>query len=122
DIPYHIDLSYDQNYFTIEFASSNFIKPQKNKYKYKLEGFDKDWKRSPYPVARYMNIAPGKYTLWMMVSNNDDVWNEVPMGIAINIAPPLWRTWWAYVLYILIAAAILHFMIKFIVERQLLIN
>ncbi len=122
DIPYHIHLSYDQNYFTIEFAASNFIKPQKNQYKYKLGGFDKDWKQTSYPVARYMNIDPGEYTLWMLASNNDGVWTENPLGIRIQIAPPLWKTWWAYLLYALIGLLLLHFVIKFIVERQLLIN
>lgn len=122
DTSYNITLPYNQNYFSVEFASTNFIKPQKNKYKYKLEGFDKDWKQTNYPIARYMNIAPGVYTLSMMASNNDGVWAETPLSVNIHITPPFWKTWWAYVLYVLFTLALLHFIIRFIVERQLLLN
>lgn len=119
---YHIDLPYDQNYFNIEFASSNFIKPQKNMYRYKLEGVDKDWKLTTYPVARYMNLSPGRYTLSIMASNNDGVWSKNPLQIDIHITPPFWKTWWAYLGYLCALALLTHFTIRFIVERQLLLN
>ena len=119
---YNIILPYDQNYFNIEFSSSNFIKPEKNKFKYKLEGFDNEWVMTDEAVAQYMNVSPGKYTLQLLASNNDGVWSDKPTQITIKINPPIWKTWWAYALYVLLALTILHFTIKFIVEREVLIN
>ena len=114
--------TYDQNNITVDFSSSNFIKPQKNRYKYKLDGLDKEWKYSNYPIAKYMNLESGKYELIMYASNNDGIWSENPLIIDIEITPPFWKTWWAALLYIILFVAVLHLTIKFIVERQLLLN
>lgn len=119
---YQLTLNHNENNFIISFASNNLSKPLKNKFKYKLEGFETQWNETSIPDAKYSNIDPGKYTLRVLSSNNDNVWSTETLNIAITVKPPFWLTWWAYMLYGIAALTILHFTIKFIVEREILIN
>ncbi|WP_164109426.1 MULTISPECIES: hybrid sensor histidine kinase/response regulator transcription factor [Sphingobacterium] len=119
---YTLSLNHDENFLAVDFASSNFIKSKKNRYRYKLEGFDKEWIEVEQPSIRYTNIPEGEYKLLLQVSNNDLVWSTTPLQIKLVVLPPIWKTWWAYLLYAIIIAGILHFSITIIVERQLLLS
>jgi ligand-binding sensor domain-containing protein/signal transduction histidine kinase len=97
-----ISLSYDQNAFTIEFAALNFNNSKKNKYAFKLEGFDKAWNYvGDQRTATYTNLNPGSYIFRVRGSNNDEVWNKEGTFIEITIIPPLWLTWWFVTLEII---------------------
>jgi len=90
-----IQLSYEDNYFSFEFAALDFSNPSKNQYMYKLNGFDKDWIESgTRRYASYTNLEAGKYSFQVKGSNNDGVWNEQGTSIDIIITPPFWATWW----------------------------
>ena len=102
-----------QNIFTIEFAALNYIKSGKNRYAYKLEGFEKDWNIVDNPAATYTNLPPGHYTFLVRASNNDGEWNTDPAKMEIVVRPPLWKTWWAYLLYVIVMAGILYITIRF---------
>jgi ligand-binding sensor domain-containing protein/signal transduction histidine kinase/CheY-like chemotaxis protein/AraC-like DNA-binding protein len=107
-----ITFRYNQNVFTIEYALLNFIKSNKNKYAYKLEGFDQNWNEVTATSATYTNLPSGTYTFLVKGANNDGVWSE-PAVLKINILPPFWRTWWAYGIYVLMLAAIVFFVARF---------
>jgi signal transduction histidine kinase len=62
------------------------------------------------------------HTLTIFASNNDGIWSSIPLRINIDIKPPFWRTWWAYLLYVGLFTLGVHFVIKFVVEREMLIN
>jgi len=96
-----IELTYKQRDFALEFAALNFLNPESNRYKYKLEPYEQEWIETSAEnrIARYTNISPGKYVFKVVGSNNDGVWNENGQYLAITVHPPLWATWWAYVLY-----------------------
>lgn len=119
---YQLKLRHDENFVTINFSSSNFIKPQKNRYRYKLEGFDKEWIETSTPSIRYTNIPTGMHTLTIFASNNDGIWSSTPLRIFMDIKPPFWRTWWAYLCYAVLFTLGVHLVIKFVVEREMLIN
>ena len=90
-----IELSYRQNYFSFEFASLDFANPQKNRYEYKLDGFDAQWISSgSRRFASYTNIDGGSYTFMIRGSNSDGVWNPKITEMGITITPPFWQTWW----------------------------
>lgn len=108
-----IVFSYDQNIFTIEFAALSFIRPSRNKYAYKLEGFEKDWNYVNNPSATYTNLPPGEYTFEVKGSNNDGLWSREPAKMMITILPPPWKTWWAYTLYILAGTGLFVLIIRF---------
>ncbi len=107
-----------QSVFSFRFTAINYIATVKNQYKFKLEGFD-DWNDvGNQRTATYTNIDPGKYTFRVIASNNDGIWNDQGASIQITILPPIWRTPLAYVFYVLILAAILYFVMNFIINRQ----
>lgn len=115
-----IVLSYDQNVFSIDFSVLNYIKSGKNKYAYKLEGFENGWNFSDYPNATYTNLPDGKYTLLIKGANNDGVWSKEAVSLAIKIQPPFWLTWWAYIIYAFFAAGLLFIIVRFLLIRALL--
>jgi len=89
-------LSYLDRVLSFEFAALNYRAPEKNRYRYKLEGFDDDWTEvdSTRRFATYTNLDPGDYVFRVIASNNDGVWNEAGKSIKITITPPWWETNW----------------------------
>ncbi|MFA4923035.1 MAG: two-component regulator propeller domain-containing protein [Ignavibacteriaceae bacterium] len=90
-----INLNYNDNYFSFEFAALDYTEPANNQYAYILQGFDKDWIYSGgRRYAAYTHLDAGYYIFSLRASNNSGVWNEKGITIAVTIAPPFWRTWW----------------------------
>lgn len=95
----NISLSYKDNVINIGFSSSDFTHPDKIKYYYMLEGFDKDWvANGNLRNAVYTNLDPGKYVFKVMSTNADGVKNESVTELKISISPPFWKTWWFYLI------------------------
>ncbi len=93
-----IELKYNQNYFSFEFACLDFSYPAMNKYSYKLENFDKEWISTDASDrrAKYTNVPSGNYIFRVKASNNDGMWNEIGAQVELNIKPPYWKTLWFY--------------------------
>ncbi|MEP2237968.1 MAG: two-component regulator propeller domain-containing protein [Maribacter sp.] len=103
-----IELNYDESVLTFEFAALHYAAPQKNRYSYKLEGFDEEWSNSKKTsFAHYTNLSPGDYTFKVKASNNDGIWSDTPATIRFKISPPFWLTIWAYAFYILLLLLII---------------
>jgi signal transduction histidine kinase len=97
----------------------DFTAPDKNRYAYKMEGFDKDWiytinKRE----ATYTNLSPAEYVFRVKGSNNDDKWNETGTSIIITIRPAWWNTLW-FRLIIILAVILIFALFLFSRFRQL---
>ena len=112
--------SYQQDVFSIDFSALNFVKSVKNKYAYKLQGYENYWNYVDQPTASFTNVPAGDYTLLVKGANNDGVWSSEAASLKIIIKPPLWKTWWAYLLYISLLAGALYFVVRFIFIRALL--
>jgi signal transduction histidine kinase/ligand-binding sensor domain-containing protein/DNA-binding response OmpR family regulator len=114
-----IVLKYDENVFSLEFAALSYTDPEKNRYKYKLEGFNKDWLEADgkQRKATYTNLDPGDYVFRVKASNDDGYWNEDGIALRVKILPPFWKTPPAFVLYALIAAGILWFARRLTIQR-----
>jgi signal transduction histidine kinase/DNA-binding response OmpR family regulator len=78
-----------------------------------LEGFEDQWNYVNDPIATYMNLQPGSYTLLAKASNNDGVWTKEPIRLQIYVLPPPWKTWWAYSIYTCIILALVFALIRF---------
>jgi signal transduction histidine kinase/ligand-binding sensor domain-containing protein/DNA-binding response OmpR family regulator len=120
-------LKYDQTNFTFQFTALNYILSDKNQYRYKLEGYDKDWVEAGIQrTASYTNIDPGTYTFMVQGSNNDRVWNDQPTLLKIVISPPFWLTWWfklAVLLFVLLLIyLIFYFRLKEIKNKSKLLE
>lgn len=90
----NINLNWDQNFFTFEFAALDFTDPAKNQYAYMLEGLDKDWVYvdAANRKAGYTGISAKDYVFKVKASNNNKIWNEDGISIKISIKPPFWKT------------------------------
>lgn len=79
-----VRLSHDQNTITLRFAILNYIQPERNQFKYMLEGLDRDWVYSGQRnEVTYAGLKPGKYLFKTAGSNNDGFWNEEGATLAI---------------------------------------
>ncbi len=91
-----IELSWKENVVTFEFAALHFAAPEKNRYAYRLEGFDDAWisARADRRSATFTGLAPGRYVFQVKGANPDGVWNEAGASLRITVLPPFWATWW----------------------------
>jgi len=88
-------LSYKDRVLSFEFAALHYSSPTKNRYAYKLEGFEKDWNEvGNRHFATYTNLPPRNYIFRVKGSNNDGVWNEKGIALKLVVVPPFWQTWW----------------------------
>ena len=94
------ELPYSQNSFIFNYSALNYKDPKQTTYEHLLEGFDKGWsKASNLPFAEYQNLPFGKYTFKVRgITSNGVKTNEASYSFVVN--PPIWRTWWAYALYL----------------------
>ncbi len=112
-----IELKHSENDFSFQFAVLNYTQPNKNKYAYQLMNYDDDWiiADNGYGI-NYTNVQPGRYIFRVKGSNNDGIWNDNGDYIELYISQPWYFTTSAFLMYALLASAIL------IWGRQLTIN
>ncbi len=118
---------YNQNYFSFEFASLDYTAPEKNKYMYKLEGFDDEWINSGNRrYVSYTNLEPGEYIFKVKGSNSDGIWNPKETSLRIIISPPFWETIWFRLIVLLLVGSFVfggyRFRVRSIKERNLLLQ
>ncbi len=103
-----IELSHKEDIISLSFSALDFHASNKNQYRYKLQGFDKNWVNSGRRrYVTYTNLPSGSYTFKVMASNSDQIWTEGESVLNISILPPPWKTWWAYSIYLLIIIGLL---------------
>ncbi len=100
-----IQLSHTDDYFAFEFAALDYTRPEYNLYRYRLEGFDREWvEAGSRRSASYANVPPSDYVFRVQGSNSDQVWNQVGLTVNLSITPPYWQTAWFRVLAALLLA------------------
>ncbi|MCJ7581043.1 MAG: response regulator, partial [Candidatus Aminicenantes bacterium] len=96
------------NVISLEFAALHYALPEKNEYKYMLEGFEKDWNYvGNRHFATYTNLPPGSYIFRVQGSNSDGVWNEEGASLKITVIPPLWKKLWFRILGIIFVLSLI---------------
>ncbi|MBK9629521.1 MAG: hypothetical protein IPO62_00395 [Saprospiraceae bacterium] len=99
-----IDLNHLQDILTLEFSSLDFTAPNENKYRYQLLGIDPDWVESgTRRTATYLHLPSGSYVFKVQGSNSQGIWSDQIAELKIIVNPPWWLSWWAYLLYVLVA-------------------
>ena len=82
-----------------EYTGLSFVAPEKVSFKYKLEGFDRNWvDAGTRRMAFYTNLSPGDYRFRVIAANNDGVWNEQGTTLRFNLQPYFYQTMWFYLL------------------------
>ncbi len=88
-----IDIEPGNDRFEIHYTGLSFVAPRKVRFRYRLEGFDKEWMEAGgRRVAYYTNLPPGHYTFQVTACNNDGVWNEQPAVMAVTLDPFFYET------------------------------
>jgi len=101
-VPVNLTLPYSKNNITFDFAAIEPARPNLVRYKYIMEGYDKEW--SPVTdksTANFGNIHEGNYSFKLKAQSPDGVWSE-PVVYTFKVLPPWYRAWWAYSLYLLL--------------------
>jgi signal transduction histidine kinase/ligand-binding sensor domain-containing protein/DNA-binding NarL/FixJ family response regulator len=90
--------------FSLEFAALHYAAPQRNRYAYQLQGFDRDWVTTDAGkrFATYTNLDPGRYLFKVKAANKDGLWNQDGATLAITILPPFWKSWWFRSLFVVL--------------------
>ena len=79
----------------IDYTALSLVAPEKNLFRYKLEGHDRDWQEvGNRRQAFYNDLPPGNYRFRVVASNNSGVWNEQGAALDFSIAPAYWQTTW----------------------------
>lgn len=110
-----VTLKYNQNTFSIDFSGLNYVNPSHTYYRYKLEGFDKDWTEissSGLGRAVYTGLRPGEYKFSVYTANSDKIWGKTPAVLSVVIKPPFWLTSFAVTLYVLVCLALLGWAVR----------
>lgn len=116
--PARLDLSWRDTMIGFEFAVFDFAAPQKNQFRYRLEGFDKQWLTAAgHHHVTYTNLDAGEYVFRVQGANRHGIWAEDEARVILQVQPAPWRTWWAYTLYVLFALVILALGLRFYFVR-----
>lgn len=110
-----VGVSYSDS-FEIQFAALTFAAPNQTRYAYKLEGLNDKWIETDRPFASYTKLDGGSYTLRVKAANRHGVWNDAGATLKIAVTPPFWRTWPAYLIYMLVLVGAVFLVFYF--QRQ----
>lgn len=79
----------------IQYTALSLQAPEKNRFKYQLEGVDPEWiDAGSRRVAYYSHIGAGRYVFRVQACNNDGVWNNSGASLEFIVQPHYWQTWW----------------------------
>ncbi len=94
--PASLTFTPEQRHFALEFAVLDYAEPSKNRYQYRLQGYENDWINTDadHRSAAYGNLWPGQYTLQVRASNRLGVWSGHELAIGVRVLPAWWQSGW----------------------------
>lgn len=95
-----LTLNPGQRNFVLEFAALDYTAPERNRYQYRLQGYEKDWidTDAAHRSAAYGNLWPGRYTLQVRGSNRNGEWSVHELAIPVRVLPLWYQIWWSWLL------------------------
>ena len=114
-----LEVEYDQTTISLDFVALDFENADKINYAYYLDGWDDHWNYvGKSRKARYSKLQEGEYQFKVKITNNYMKWEGDKTLLIIHVLPPWYRTWWAYILYIMASIGILYFYIRYNNDKQ----
>ena len=101
----NIEIPYNFNPLVISFKGVCLSDGSKVKFKYLLDGLDKNWQETTEENVTISTLPAGTYKFKLIACNNDGLWNKTPIEFSFTVMPPWYKTWWAYSSYVLIGFA-----------------
>ena len=100
-------LTYNQNTFRITFGLSDYAQSRQAEYQYIVRGKDDNWTDLSENGVTFRNLSPGRYTIVIRARLKGQPWSqENEIEVKVYIHPPFWQSWWAYLIYLLVLAAL----------------
>jgi len=108
-----ISLGFRDKVLGVEFAALDFTAPERNRFAYKLEGFDPEWvPLSSRRSVTYTNLNAGRYTFRLRAANSDGRWNDEGLSMGVDVAAAPWATRWAFGAYTMLLAGSILGMVR----------
>lgn len=113
-----IKLRYDEGYISFGFVALHYQNPERVKYAYRMDGLDETFINADISrVANYSNLESGSYT-FEVIASVDGQWDQArKSSILIKVQSPPWKTWWAYILYLLAFVSVLSYSIYYYTKK-----
>ena len=107
-----ISLPHDRSTFSVDFAAVSFTSPEMTEYSYIMDGLETEWTylKSNRKVY-FTNLKPGTYIFKLKAGSNGN-WHQQVRELVIRVNPPFWATRWAYLVYVLVGASLLYYLIR----------
>jgi diguanylate cyclase (GGDEF)-like protein len=110
-----VELAAGTSRIEVGFAGLAFVMPQRVRYRYRLQGFDRDWvERGEQRGAVFTNLGPGEYRLQVQAAHPHGPWSEREASLDFRIAAHWWQRPWAW----LLAALGLAVMVQQVLQRR----
>jgi ligand-binding sensor domain-containing protein/serine phosphatase RsbU (regulator of sigma subunit) len=118
-MPVNLVLPFNKNNLIFKYVGLHFANTEKNRYQYKLEGYDEKWSEimASTQTHPYQKLPAGDYTFLVKAANCDAIWSE-PVTFSFRIKPPFWKTRWFYLLELILILSAIYAFVK-IRERKL---
>ncbi len=114
-------IPYAEAVLSFRFNALEYSSPEKIRYAYYLENWDKDWNEiSNVRNINYNNIREGNYTLLIRNTNASGTWSNADARLRIIILPPWYRSWWALACYILLGGGALALYLNYKSRQEMI--
>lgn len=115
-----VRLGYRDNTFTIQLAASEVTVPARSRFLYRMQGVTDKWIMTAdnRPFVTFTNLSPGRYTLQVKVVNGDGSVNDAVSELEIRVSPPFYLSWFAILIYTVIAVLCVYLYRKRLLERE----
>lgn len=115
DLTNILNLKHFQN-ISISFAALDYTNPHANKFRYSMQEGNRpvNWiNMGNQHQITFSNLAPGEYILRIIGSNNDEVWNDNPVELRIQVQAPWWKTRYALFFYVILLAGFMIYLLQY---------
>ena len=111
-------LPFDKNSFTVKFFTKDNHLPKYNNFAYRLKGLENEWiYLGETNHTTYTSLPPGTYIFEVKSTNKSNIWQNKPTQLKIVILPPWYKTWWAYLIYLITLILLFGFIFHFYKKR-----
>jgi PAS domain S-box-containing protein len=125
DLTQRSTIKYTDNTLVFHFRGISFVNEDLIEYKYKLEGFDKDWQEANQSLLeniKYIGLRPGKYTFCVMAKNFSGKWSEISRSERITITQPYYFKWWFIILVISTIGVFSYVIFRYYIQKSHNVN
>ncbi|SHE70715.1 hybrid sensor histidine kinase/response regulator transcription factor [Dysgonomonas macrotermitis] len=113
-----IKLKYSDILITLEYTTMDLLTANKVRYAYQLENFNQQWIYTSDNKITFTSLSPGRYKLLIKACNSDGIWSDEITTLDIEVKPPFWMSWYAYIFYFILVVGVIGLILKSYHKKQ----